>query len=324
MFLTTTIKVSAQEAGMQKEEFKPSGKPLFVMFANIHTTFSDNKYLTAFEVNRGFLGYDYSFSKQISARIIYDATAQTVNGTVLMQGYLRNAYIQYDNGSIQLRGGLVSSEHLAILDKQWNYRYIARSLIDISGMVYSADLGVSARIKLSEMAALDFSITNGRGYKDLAADSTFRYSFGATILPVKNLTLRGYFDLMPEGGATQWTTGLMCAYSGAKFSLGAEFDMQKNHAYDKEQDYSGAAIFGSYIINEKLGLFGRFYEFSSVVPDGETTGWNSTNDNKTFVAGLDYSPVKGVRLSPNITYIDPDAAGAASKTIAGINIEVKF
>jgi len=321
--ILATSKVSAQEAEEQKEEFKPSGKPLFVMFTNVHTTLSDNKYLTAFEVNRGFLGYDYSFSRQLSGRIIYDATTQTVSGKVMMQGYLRSAYLQYDNGVFQLKGGLIPSEHLAIADKLWNYRYIARPLIDISGMIFSADLGVSARYKPSDIASFDFSITNGRGYKDLAADSTFRYSAGITFLPVKNITLRGYFDLMPENDA-QWTTGFMCVYTGARFSLGAEFDMQKNHTYIKEHNYSGAAIFGSYMLNEKVSLFSRFYEFSSVVPDGETSAWNSENDNKTLVAGIDYTPVKGVRFGPNITYIDPDEAGADSKTIVGINVEIKF
>jgi hypothetical protein len=29
-------------------------------------------------------------------------------------------------------------------------------------------------------------------------------------------------------------------------------------------------------------------------------------------------------VSPNVTYIDPDAAGAPAKTIASLNIEVKF
>ncbi len=319
LFASISVKLSAQETA----EFKPSGKPLFVMFTNLHTTFSDNKYLTAFEVNRGFLGYDYSFSKQLSGRIIYDATTQTVNGKTIMQGYLRSAYLQYDNGVFELKGGLIPSEHLSIVDRLWNYRYIARPLIDISGMIYSADLGLSARYKASDMASFDFSVTNGRGYKDLAADSTFRYSAGITFLPVKDLTLRGYFDLMPEGSA-QWTTGFICAYTGSRFSLGAEFDMQKNHTYNKEHDYSGAAIFGSYILSEKVSLFGRFYEFSSVVPDGETTAWNSLNDNKTLVAGFDYTPVKGVRLAPNMTYIDPDEAGADSKTVVGINVEIKF
>jgi|WetSurMetagenome_2_1015567.scaffolds.fasta_scaffold00489_2 hypothetical protein len=324
LFTSVTVEVSAQDQAAQKEEFKPSGKPFFVMFTNIHTTFSDNKYLTAFELNRGYLGYDYSFSRQISARIIYDATAQTVNGNVMMQGYLRNAFLQFDNGTFQFKGGLIPSEHLFLADKLWNYRYIARPLIDISGMIYSADLGISFKYKPSDIAAFDVSITNGRGYKDLAADSTFRYSAGITLIPVKNLTVRGYFDFMPEDEATQWTTGVMCVYSGTKFSVGAEFDMQKNHSYNKGHNYSGFAIFGSYTMNEKVGFFGRFYEFSSVIPNGEITEWNSANDNKTIVAGIDYSPVKGIRISPNVTYIDPDATGAAGKTVASLNFEVKF
>jgi hypothetical protein len=304
--------------------FKPSGKPVFLVFSNIHTTFSDNKYLTAFELTRGFLGYEYSFSKKLSGKIIYDATSQTVNSTLIMQGYLRNAYLQYDNGKVIIRGGLIGTEQLLVIDKLFNYRYITRPLIDVSGMIFAADLGVSVRYKPTDMVAIDAAMTNGKGYKDLAADSTFRYTTGITLLPVKNLTVRGYFDILPDDQATQWTAGLMSAYSGRTFSLGAEYEIQKNHQLSDGHNYSGLAFFGSYIFNEKIALFARYDDLFSVTPEGETTAWNVAKDGRTALMGIDFTLVKGIRISPNISYIMPDDPGTANKTIAGINIEVKL
>lgn len=316
--------VSAQSPAQNPDGFAPSGKPLFVLFSDVHTTFSDSKHLTAFEVNRGFLGYEYSFSKNFSGRIVYDATAQSVNGKTLMEGYLRNAYLQFDNGIILIRGGLINSEHMMVADRLWGYRYVAKSLIDISGMIYSADLGISVKYTPSEVASLDFSVTNGRGYKDLAADSTFRYSTGVTINPLKGLTLRGFVDFMPEKNATQWTSAFICDYTSKRFSLGAEYDFQKNHSNIKEHDYSGFAVFGAYSVSKSVTLFGRYYEYSSVIPHGDNVAWNSSNDNNTIIAGLDYTPVKGIRISPNLTFINPAEAGSANITIASLNIEVKF
>ncbi|NTU43318.1 MAG: hypothetical protein HGA78_09785, partial [Nitrospirales bacterium] len=44
-------------------------------------------------------GYDYAFAKTVSSRVMFYATTQTVGGKVIMTGYLRNAYLQYDDGS---------------------------------------------------------------------------------------------------------------------------------------------------------------------------------------------------------------------------------
>jgi hypothetical protein len=305
-------------------KFKPSGKPVFLIFANVHTTFADNKNLTAFELTRGFLGYEYSFSKKISGKILYDATSQTVNSTLIMQGYLRNAYLQYDNGKVLIRGGLISPEHLAVVDRLFNFRYLTRPLIDLTGMTYAADLGAFIRYKPLDMVAFDFSVTNGRGYKDLAADSTFRYTTGITLVPIKNLTVKGYFDIMPDNKASQWTAGLISAYNGRNFSLGAEYYFQKNHLYSKGDDYTALGFFGSYSFNEKFALFVRYDDIFSVTPEGETTAWNVAKDGKTALIGIDFIPVKGVRIAPNISYIISDVSGSANRTVAGINIEVKL
>ena len=133
IFLTLIIadlfNLSAQSQSQDAEDFKPAGRPMLLLFANVHTTFSDNKHLTAFEVNRGFLGYHYSFSEKFSARIVCDATTQSVNGKTLMEGFLRNAYLQFDNGKFLVRGGLINSEHMTVADRLWNYRYVAKSLM---------------------------------------------------------------------------------------------------------------------------------------------------------------------------------------------------
>ena len=321
--VTGTI-IKAQDANQPSEEFKPSGKPVVLIFSNIHNTFSDGKNLTSFEVTRAFFGYDYSFSKKFSARILYDATAQTVNSTLIMQGYLRNIYLQYDNGKVTLRGGIITPEQIVMVDKLWNFRYIYRPFIDINGMTFASDLGVFIKYKPSDMAAIDFSVTNGRGYKDLAPDSTFRYIAGLTLLPVKDFVFRGYIDMMSKNNETQWTMSLSGAYLGPKFTLGAEYLYQKSHLNTEGHDYSGFNIFSSVKLNEKFSLFGRFDYLFSEIPAGATEAWNITKDGSTIIGGLDYNPVKGVRLSPNLVYFIPDASGTAGTGIIGLNIEARF
>jgi hypothetical protein len=324
IFVAQITDVKAQDASQSTEEFKPSGKPVVLIFANVHNTFSDGKNLTAFEVNRGFFGYDYSFSRNFSAKFFYDATAQTVNGSVLLQGYLRNAYLQYSNDKITLRGGLITPEQMVMYEKLWNYRYVARPFIEGTGMTFAADLGVSFKYKVSDMAAFDFSVTNGKGQKDIAADSAFRYEAGVTLIPVKNFLFRGYTDLMNKNSNVQFTLGLSGAYIGPKFSLGAEYIYQKNHSNISGHDYNGLSFYSTVKLNQKFSLFGRFDDVNSVTPDGATDPWNISKDGSTVYFGLDFNPVKGVRIAPNLIYYVPEGNGTAGTGIIGLNFEARF
>jgi hypothetical protein len=59
------------------------------LFANYHTTFTDGTNSSAFEVTRSYFGYDFSFSKEISSRVMYDGTTEVINGKTIYSGYLR-------------------------------------------------------------------------------------------------------------------------------------------------------------------------------------------------------------------------------------------
>ena len=50
------------------EEFKPSGKPFVTIFSNVHSKITDGETATAFELSRLYLGYEYSFSPNFSAK----------------------------------------------------------------------------------------------------------------------------------------------------------------------------------------------------------------------------------------------------------------
>ena len=327
-FLVLAFPIGVTAAGQDtlqvQKEFRPSGKPIVLIYANVHNTFSDGDNLTAFEVTRGFLGYDYSFSKRFSAKVLYDATSQTENGSVILESYLRNAYLQYTNGIITVRGGIIPAEQLTVWESLWNYRYITRPFIEGYGMTLSSDLGMTFKYRPSEILSLDFSITNGHGAKDIEADTSLRYDAGITLHPVKNFTIRGYFDIMTKSEVSQWTTSISGAYSGTAFSLGAEYYMQKNHLNISQQDYAGINIFTSVKIRDKMSLFADYNYLFSNVPDGETEKWNAARDGSNIIAGIDFAPVKGVRLAPVFTYFIPEESGMKDRVTIGFNIEARF
>jgi hypothetical protein len=314
------LTVQAQES----DQFKPSGKIFGLLFADYHTTFSGGENVSVFEITRSYLGFDYSFSKTLMSRVMFDGMTQTINGKIISTGYLRNAYLQYDNGKLTLRGGLIGVEQLSMADKFWNYRYITKPAIDYSAMVFSADLGFMARYQVADAVSIDIGLLNGRGYKDVAPDTTLKLITGITVKPAKNFMFRGYYDAMGPGGERQMTFSFTGAYLGPVFSLGAEYFRQNNHLTEVGEDYSGVSIFTAVRIAEKFSVFARYDDIGSVIPEGETDPWNLGKDGTNLFIGFDYSPVKNVRISPNFTGFTPDDEDSDFVGTVGLNVEARF
>jgi len=310
--------------GQADDEFKPGGKIFGLLFTDFHTSFSGGHNTSAFEVRRSYLGFDYSFSQEFSSRILYDGMTETINGKMIYTGYLRNAYIQYDNGKVTIKGGLIGAEHITITEKLWNYRYITKSFIDYTGMIFPADLGLMAKARAGEKITLDLSVTNGRGFRDIAPDGTYRLSTGATVVPCKNVMIRGYYDIMGPSGRMQRTASIIGAWSGPVFSAGAEYLRQENNKMISGNNYSGFSIFTTLKLSEKVALFARYDDIGSVTPEGADEAWNIGRDGSNFFVGFDVSPVGNVRFSPNFAGFISDDVDATFTGTIGLNVEARF
>lgn len=315
-----SLSLNAQE----KEEFKPSGKVFGLLFADYHNTFAEGESVPVFQVTRSYLGYDFSFSKTISSRVMFDGFTQVIEGKMMITGYLRNAYLQYDNGRLTIRGGLIGSEQLSNAEKFWNYRYITKPIIDYTQMTFPTDVGFMAKYRIADFLTVDMSVINGKGYKEITPDTTLRVVTGATLIPLKKLLFRVYYDLMGPAGARQSTISLTGGYTGKTLSVGAEYLAQSNHFRVEGENYSGISIFTSVRFAEKFSFFARYDRMKSVIPEGETEPWNLNSDGQKFFTGFDYSPAKNVRISPNFSGFIPDDEDPGFVGSVGISLEARF
>jgi hypothetical protein len=320
LMVLTAVTVTAQD----NDEFKPSGKFFGLLFTNYHTSFSGGENTSAFEVTRSYFGYDYSFSKQFTSRIMYDGTTEVISGKTIYSGYLRNAYLQYDNGKLLMRGGLIGAEQISMMEKIWGFRYITKPTIDYTGMTQSADLGFMTMVRAAKSLNVDLSVTNGRGFKDITSNGTYRLSAGFTLTPADKVIVRGYYDMMGPSGRMQRTASLTAAWLGTKFSAGAEYLRQDNASMTDGRDYSGISIFTRLSVSDRVRLFARYDRISSVTMAGDEDPWNLSKDGSYIFAGIDFSPVRNVRISPNfVGYLPSDGASDNVSTI-GLNIEARF
>jgi hypothetical protein len=320
ILVLSTLSAAAQES----DEFKPSGKFFGLLFSNYHTSFSGGDNNSAFEVTRSYFGYDYSFSKEISSRIMYDGTTEVINGKTIYSGYLRNAYLQYSTKKFMVQGGLIGSEQISMMEKIFGYRFVTKPPIDYSGMIQAADLGITTKIYAGEILVFDLSITNGRGFKDITANGTYKMSAGFTLTPADNILVRGFYDMMGPSGSMQRTASITAAWMGPGFNAGAEYFRQDNASMTDGRDYSGISVFARLPLSEKVRLFARYDNIASVTMAGEADPWNQTRDGSYIFAGIDFSPVRNVRITPNFTGYLPTAGDNDNVSTIGLNIEAKF
>ncbi len=304
----------------EEEKFKPNGQGILKIFTNYHSTFSDGEASRVFEIQRAYLGYQANLSDKISGRLILDVGDPNF-GDLQMTAYLKNAYVQYDNGKLVAMIGMIGLYQFKIQESQWGGRYLYKSFMDEHKFGPSADLGAFVGYHFSDMVSADFTLANGDGYKSIQSDTTLKYSLGVTLKPIEGLVFRPSYDYMGQD-AHQQTMALYLGYSSEKVDVGAEYNYQWNHKMVQDENLQGLSFYGSYSA-KKFRAFGRYDNLSSPVLDGEADPWNYGKDGQLFIAGLEFHPVKGLLITPNYQAWIPADESSALNSIY-LSLEIKF
>lgn len=259
-------------------DFKPNGKPLALIFTNFNTAFSDGENLSAFEITRAYLGYEYNFSNEISAKIILDVGDPKV-GNLQLTAFLKNAYVEYSKNNISASFGMISTTQFKVSEKIWGLRYIEKSFQDAYNFNSSADLGFNIDYSFTDFISADFSIFNGEGYKLIQSDKYVRPGFGITANPLKSVTARLFADTMGDT-VKQQSLATILAYTGKKLILGAEYNYQTNYGMNDGRDIYGTSFFATFKANNNIMLFARFDDLKSKVLKGQNEPWQFNNDGQ--------------------------------------------
>ncbi len=314
--LCITFMAMSQEPN---EAFKPHGKPIIRVFSNFHSTFSDGSSASAFEVTRVYLGYEHYFSEDFSGTVVFDVADPGV-GKLQMTAFVKNAYLNYKHDNLSVDFGVIPTTYYKLQEGFWGYRYLQKVFQDEYGLNPSADLGTSASYKFSDAFSADLAVTNGEGYKKLQGDNIFKTAFGLTITPVKELIVRGVIDVMNN----ETTYAGFFGYKGSKLSLAAEYNYQKNFAMVEGHDLFGPSFYGTVKLSKKAKFFARFDDLQSNTPSGNEGNWNLAKDGKLFMAGFEFAPVSGIKLSPNYRGWSPADNSQPFASTLMLNCEIKF
>jgi hypothetical protein len=321
--LMLIISVSLQTFAQKDEPFKPNGKPEIQIFTNFSASFSDGENFNKFDVTRAYFGYIYNFSKTITGRIILEV-GKPSSGNFHYMALLKFAYLQYHFNKLTITGGMLSTPQFELGNKRWGFRYLFKSSHDEYGFGPTADLGVCAVYNFTPWLTADMILINGEGYKLMEADSVLKAGIGVSIFPVKNLLLRGYYDTMKKEDNDQQTLECILSYEDKKCNLSAVYNSQKDRALIAGQDIRGISFHGALFLKGNKKLFARFDHVYSEKIGSSQNPWNLSKDGELYIAGFEFSPANGIKLSPNFQGWQPANKNLPFIARFFLNAEIKL
>ena len=212
-------------------EVEPKGKAIVSVFANYNMTMQNGVSKCGFQLDRTYLGYQYSLGNGLELKAVMDIGKPSLVDDYHYVAYIKNAQVSWKHKGLTLAGGMISTTQFNMQEKFWGYRYIYKSFQDQYKFGSSADLGLMVAYKFADWVSADVIMTNGEGYKKVQGDLGFQYGLGLTFMPVEGLSVRlygGLNDATAEGKSDVYNYAAFVGYKNKRFSLGGEFAMMQN------------------------------------------------------------------------------------------------
>jgi hypothetical protein len=308
-------------------EFKPSGKFDGKIFADFYSTVGEDPASSAFEVKRAYFGYTYNLAPEWSARVLLDIGEDEKSVGVNRYAFFKNAALFYTKDKIKVGFGLQDTYNMKVQEKVWGHRYVEKSFLDLNKFANTADLGLTGQYNLNDKFSFDLGVYNGEGFKQTQKDNVYRGAIGATASLLDKKLLIRVGDEYEDSGSKIDANGvvtynyiplntmtLFAGYVGTKFSVGAEFNNQTNYKHTDNDDRSGISLFGSYDLNSKFTLFGRY--------DQLTADNTASAEYSYMIFGAEYKIIKNLRAAVNLN--DKDPKEGSSTLYAFFNVEYVF
>ncbi|MFV0289356.1 MAG: hypothetical protein ACK5IJ_00440 [Mangrovibacterium sp.] len=320
LLLVATTATKATEPA--NSEFKPSGKVFgsaFTGFNTLHSNGSNEKTSKSFVLDRLELGYIYQFSENWLFKGCFDISDPKDESTLQHTAFARNAFGEYHNDKLIVRFGMITGISFNFVENSWGHRYIAKCYQEYFDYSASRDIGITGSYAFNDKLSVDGIISNGEGYKLKQQDTYLEYGIGVTFRPFNRWVFRGYTDITETDVLNENTYAAMIGYEfNNGSSIGAEYNAQRNGEVTKGKNQSGCSFYSTVEICENWHIYAR-YDYN----DRNET-WDSGNNANVFFAGVQFSPRKGIKITPNYIHSSHSVASFCTENEYRLSCEFKF
>ena len=328
-----------------------------------------------FVFRRAYFTYENKINDNLKFRFRLDAdntanvtgvtlTGTPVSGTALakddkLRPFVKHLYFEWSNFLFEnqtLRVGMEETLTFKLAEDRWNYRSVAKTLLDgykdVTGVdinASSADIGASLQGSATKYFRYGVQVVNGPGYSHVETDKYKKFSGQLQIIPVSGFSVVGYIDAarqMPKSSIGGVPPDQVPAKPNAiTYKLDAYFEMVKGLVLAGEwfvykndlnwytppggtvakYDISGWSVFGRYnLIPDKLNAFARYDSYTPNNHFVSTAGLAKAKDMSLTIVGLDWAPLhSSLKFQPNIWFVSYKD-GKQYKATATSNSDVMF
>lgn len=296
------VLMAAQHTVAQNSE-KGQGKVILTTFANMYSGFGEQNDERGFELERAYIGYQYSFNNGLSMQAVADFGRSKEVQDMQRIGFIKNAWVRWQKNGWDLYGGLISTTQFKTQEDFWGKRYVMKSFQDEYKFGSSADVGMSVAYKFCDQVSADVIVVNGEGYKKIQFEHGLQYGAGLTLKPVDGLMVRlygSYDEATDEGLKGKVNLASFLGYARNGYSFGAEYNYQMNTAYHEGDHQNGVSVYATVPAGKKVNVFARWDRLDS------NNGWNLDADGMNVMAGAEVKLGKYVKLAPNLRLNMPE------------------
>ena len=274
-----------------------------------------------FNFRRAYFTYENKLNDNLKFRFRYDAD-NTANITSVdfgkattkkddkLRPFIKHLYLEYSNliPNSVLKLGMEETLTFKPAEDRWGYRSVAKTLTDgykdVTGVdidATSADIGVSLTGSLSKYLRYGFQVINGAAYSHAENDKFKKVAAQVQLVPLAGLSVVGYVDYEKQNDSQKALTYKVDSFFEMVRNLTVGFewftyrnDLNVVKATGARYNVGGRSLFGRYVIQDNLSLFGRYDAYEP----------NSRVDNDRLhlaIVGFDWMPFHSTfRIQPNL------------------------
>jgi hypothetical protein len=278
-----------------------------------------------FWFRRIYFTYDRAINDMFSTRLRLEMNSAgdfSKNSAALIP-YVKDAYLKWKiNQKHHLLLGIAEVPTFSVVESVWGYRFLEKTPLDLQKWGASRDFGVTLQGSFDNQAKwkYHFMLGNGSGEKS-EVNQGKKVMTAISYYPTDRIILEAYGDWMDETGAEDYyTLQGFAAYKTDRFTLGLQGTQQiRQSPGNNDNTFTLASAFLTYKTSDQIALVGRvdrLFEANPLAAKQAYLPIDPTAASTLLIVAVDYSPVKDIRLSPNVEIVkyDENDAGVTPDT----------
>ena len=273
-----------------------------------------------FWFRRIYLTFDFEVDEDVDFRLRLEAASG--DGFVTssrIEPFAKDAWVRYKPGNQSMYFGISSTPTWGTVEKEWGYRAVEKTPLDLQKMGSSRDFGLAAKGPLDGAGKIFYHAMVGNGSSTSVETNSGKSAYLALgVKPADGFTFEVYgdFNELP-GDADTYTVQAFGAWNGEGGRLGVLYARRwMETGPDTKIDLDIFSVYGVLAASDKVSVFGRFDHMFDPNPSAGGISYlpMSPDAKSNFaLAGVDFAVSDHFSIIPNVETVFYDAIGTAAE-----------